>query len=158
MFEFSIGIAIGLLGFATGIFTVLSLVEKPIWRLMRLPYSTTVSDETARTIHQALKRVIHLLPPTMITTMLSVSFILAYNLFINRFETPYLIVSAVFFTQFVLVASLLKKRINDVDNTPSDGEIRAVRKGLGALARLHHQGLVMVFSTILAIWVLLPST
>ena len=157
MFDFSIGVTIGLLGFATGIFTVLSLVEKPVWRLMRLPHSTSVSDETARTIHQALKRVIHLLPPTMITTMLSVSILLGFNLVSSNFEMPYVIVSAVFFVQFIFVASLLKKRINDVDNTPSNGEISAVRTGLGALARLHHQGLLMVFSTLLAIWILLPS-
>jgi hypothetical protein len=55
--------------FAAGIFTVLSLVEKPVWSLMRDPMSQRADDRMVRDIHAQLRRVIHLLPPTMMVTM-----------------------------------------------------------------------------------------
>jgi hypothetical protein len=55
--------------FAAGIFTVLSLVEKPVWSLMRDPKSQRADDRMVRDIHAQLRRVIHLLPPTMMVTM-----------------------------------------------------------------------------------------
>ena len=81
MTELLSAITCGLLGFATGIFTVLSLIEKPTWALMRFRSAPSVSDDEARAVHAILKRVIHLLPPTMITTMAGVSVLIAGQLF-----------------------------------------------------------------------------
>jgi len=76
----------GLLGFGTGIFTVLSLIEKPAWWLMHDPRSERVSDDDVRAIHAILKRVIHMLPPTMITTMTTVSVLVVFQLFQAEFS------------------------------------------------------------------------
>jgi hypothetical protein len=54
---------------ATGIFLTLSYIEKPIWPLMIQANHNEVSDQQARLIHAELKRVIKLLPPTMMTIM-----------------------------------------------------------------------------------------
>jgi len=144
----------GLLGFATGIFTVLSLIEKPTWRLMGNAASPRVSDENSRTVHAILKRVIHLLPPTMITTMTVVSVLVAVQMFRTDLSAMAIVVAAVFYAQLIAVLVPLFPAIRGVDTVPSDGEIGAVRGGLGTLARVHHQGLAMTATTLVAQWVL----
>ena len=138
-----------LLAFACGIFTVLSLVEKPVWRLMWDSKAESVPDSMARMIHAALKRVIHLLPPTMITTMLSVLLLIVVQTWLADFSWQTLTVLVVFVGSMAGVVAYLKKRISDVDKVPSDGKIETVRSGLGALARLHHQGLLAVTVTLI---------
>jgi len=71
----------GLLGLGTGIFIVLSLVERPVWRLMRDARAKQVSDADARAVHAILKRVIHLLPPAMMATMGTVTLLILAQLF-----------------------------------------------------------------------------
>ena len=137
------------LAFACGIFIVLSLVEKPVWQLMWNPQAEQVPDDTARVIHAALKRVIHLLPPTMMTTMSSVLLLLVAQTWLANFSSPTLTVLIVFIGTMVGIVARLKKRIDDVDSVLSDGEIGTVRQGLGALARLHHQGLLAVTITLI---------
>jgi len=142
----------GLLGFGTGIFTVLSLIEKPTYRLMFNRHSTKVSDESARIVHSILKRVIHLLPPTMITAMTAVSALLALQAYHTAWAQEALIVAGVFFVQLAFVLSVLFQAIRAVDSVPSDGDIKLVRSGLGFLARVHHQGLCMTAFTLVAQW------
>ena len=60
----------------------------------------------------------------------------------------------VFFVQLIAVVIPLFPAIRGVDNVPSDGNIWSVRSGLGTLARVHHQGLVMTSTTLIAQWVL----
>ncbi len=143
----------GLLGLGTGIFTVLSLIEKPVWRLMWAPRSSRVSDEEARTVHAVLKRVIHLLPPTMMTAMGSVSALMIIFLVLTGFSAVSLGLAAVFFVQLLLIVLRLFKDIRGVDEVPSDGELPLVRDGLGALTLLHHRGLLMTVSTLIAVWI-----
>jgi len=45
----------------------------------------------------------------------------------------------------------LFKDIRGVDDVPSDGDAIAVRDGLGALTLLHHRGLLMALSTLIAV-------
>ena len=137
-----------LLAFACGIFVVLSLVEKPVWRMMRNPATPRVTDDTARLIHGALKRVIHLLPPTMITTMSSLLILLVAQSWLSGFSWETLTVLTVFVGSMIGVVAVLKKRIDDVDRAPSDGDIDVVRAGLGALVRLHHRGLLAAAATL----------
>jgi len=153
MSDLMTNIACGLLGFGTGIFTVLSLIEKPVWRLMRDSRSERVSDADARAVHAILKRVIHMLPPTMMVTMGGVSVLIAVQLYFGPPRAT-AIVAAVFFSQLLLTLRVLFKAIRGVDSVPSDGDIRQVRDGLGALERVHHQGLLMTASTLVAQWFL----
>lgn len=143
-----------LLAFACGIFIVLSLVEKPVWRLMREPDSPNVSDDTARLIHAALKRIIHLLPPAMIATMSSVLVLVIVQTWFATFSWPTVGVLAVFVGSMAGVVAHLRGRIDDVDGVSSQGDIQAVRTGLGALVRLHHQGLLAAAATLVTQYVL----
>lgn len=145
----------GLLGLGSGIFVTLSLIERPVWRLMRQPRFAGVPDDTARVIHGALKRVIHLLPPTMMATMAGVTALVIWQVVLTGYAPGALVVAAVFFGQLVLVVSRLGSRIRAVNSVPSEGDIGAVRDGLGALALLHHQGFAMTATTLLAQWLYL---
>ncbi len=127
--------------FGAGIFTVLSFVEKPIWRLMRDPMSTRVDDWIVRDIHAQLRRVIHLLPPTMMTTMAAGAVLLMLQAWLAGFSLGSVIILAHFTICLGYLLSILGQRIRAVDLTPSDSEIGTVRTGLGELAALHHVGL-----------------
>jgi len=141
-----------LLGIGTGIFAVLSFIEKPVWRLMRTSRSPHVSDQEARAVHAILKRVIHLLPPTMFSAMSGVSVLMIVMLIQSGFSTPSLVLAIVFFVQLILIVSRLAKDIRGVDDVRSDGDVALVRDGLGALALLHHRGLLMTASTLILVW------
>ncbi len=141
----------GLLGLGTGVFVVLSLIEKPVWRLMWAPHSTQVSDEDARKVHAILKRVIHLLPPTMMTTMGMASVLMIFLSIQAGLSAAAIAVASLFFAQLALIVARLFKDIRGVDEVPSNGEVAAVREGLGALALLHHRGLLMTSSTLIAV-------
>ncbi|MFN3227705.1 MAG: hypothetical protein ACE360_15820 [Hyphomicrobiales bacterium] len=144
----------GLLGLGSGIFVVLSLMEKPVWRLMWASRSTQVADDDARAVHAMLKRVIHLLPPTMMTTMATASILMIVLLVQSGWSLAALAVAALFFGQLVLIVARLFRDIRGVDEVPSNGDLARVRDGLGALALLHHRGLLMTASTLLAVLVL----
>ncbi len=141
----------GLLGLGTGIFVVLSLIEKPVWRLMWAPHSAQVGDDEARKVHTILKRVIHLLPPTMMTTMGTATLLVIVLLVQTGFSTASIALATLFFVQLGLIVARLFKDIRGVDTVPSDGDVVAVRDGLGALALLHHRGLLMTLSTLVAV-------
>ena len=144
----------GLLGIGTGIFVVLSLIEKPVWRLMWAPRAAEVSDDEARRVHAILKRVIHLLPPTMMTTMAAVSLLIAALLWQSGMSLSAIAVAALFFVQLALIVARLFRDIRGVDDVPTDGDAGAVRDGLAALALLHHRGLAMTLSTLIAVLIL----
>jgi len=144
-----------LLGIASGIFIVLSLIEKPVWRLMRDSRSPLVSDAEARAVHAILKRLIHLLPPIMITNLGVVSLLLLAQAAVWPDSTSALIVAAVFLVQLGLIALRLRRDIRGVAQVPTHGNIRPVRDGLGALVVVHHRGLLMSVSTLIAQGVLI---
>ena len=141
----------GLLGLGTGIFIVLSLIEKPVWKLMLAPRSRRVSDEAARTVHATLKRVIHLLPPTMMTTMGTASILMIVLLWQAECSNASIALASLFFVQLLLIVARLFRDIRGVDEVPSNGDAAAVRDGLGALVLLHHRGLLMTVSTLIAL-------
>ena len=141
----------GLLGLGTGVFVVLSLIEKPVWRLMWAPRSPRVSDDQARAVHAILKRVIHLLPPTMMTTMGTATILMGVLVWQTGGSAAALAVAALFFVQLGLIVARLFADIRGVDAVPSDGDAGAVRDGLGTLALLHHCGLLMTSSTLITL-------
>jgi hypothetical protein len=132
--------------FAAGIFTVLSLVEKPVWSLMRDPMSPRADDRIVRDIHAQLRRVIHLLPPTMMTTMAGGAVLLLLQAWLAGFDWFSLVILLHFVLCLAYLLSILGRRIRAVDLTPSDSAIGPVRTGLGQLAALHHVGLFTAVS------------
>lgn len=135
--------------FATGIFTVLSFVEKPVWSLMLDPHSKTASDEIVRTIHAQLKRVIHLLPPTMMVTMLGGGLSIFLQAYIRQFDLSSIAIFGVYVACLSYLLTFLKSRIDGVDKFSSEGEINTVRIGLGKLAAIHHVGLFTALSLVI---------
>lgn len=111
--------------------------------------SAAVSDSDARAVHAILKRVIHLLPPTMMTAMGTVALLVTYQLYATGLSFGAVAVAVVFFSQLVFVVSRLKRDIDGVDSVSSDADIEMVRDGLSALALLHHRGLLMTASTLI---------
>lgn len=144
--------------FAVGIFTTLSLLERPVWRLMRRPMDESVPDAVARTIHADLQRLIPLLPPTMVTAMTLGAVLLVVQAWQRGFDLPSTVILVVFTVAQSYLFVELKPRIDGVRNVPADGLISPVRTGLGRLAALHHGGLATTASVALMQLVLIgPS-
>jgi len=89
----------------------------------------------------------------MITTMAIVTMLIFIQAMLADLSTMSLVVGGVFYIQLISVVIPLFPAIRGVDNVLSDGSIGAVRRGLGTLARVHHQGLVMASTTLIAEWV-----
>lgn len=142
------------LGYATGIFYVLSMMEKPIWRYMYT--SKKFPDESLmRQIHGQLKRLITLLPPTMITSMGLSSVLIIYQYTVLK-TTPSLVLMIVFFTCLIRLVILLKGRIDGVKAINSDATYGTLNHGVIKLAQLHHEGLAMTLvSFVLQLWVVM---
>ncbi|WP_068081723.1 hypothetical protein [Polycladidibacter stylochi] len=136
------------LGFAAGIFTVLSFLEKPVWPMMLNANSHAVVNTEVKAVHGILNRLIRMLPPTMMLTMLVVSCLLIERLISSDFAKPEISMATLFFGQMIIVVALLKSRIDGVKNVAADEDIIKLRKGLGALTQLHHMGLAAAISTL----------
>lgn len=130
--------------FATGFFAVLSYIEKPIWPLMFDAKSDAVIDSDARLIHAELKCIIELAPPTMMTVVGSGTICILLQAWLQSFSRNSLIVLMFFVLCQGYILSQLFSRIEAVKETSSDGNIDAVRAGLGKLAAVHHLGLTTV--------------
>jgi hypothetical protein len=126
---------------ATGIFLTLSYIEKPIWPLMRQPNHDQVSDQNARLIHGELKRVIKLLPPTMMIIMGSGTVLTVIQAWKRDFDLASVATLVFLVIGLGYILTQLLDRIEAVEKTPSNGEIATVRTGLGRLAAIHHVGL-----------------
>lgn len=144
----------GLLGFAAGIFSALSLLERPVWRVMLDPATRRVGDDEARAVHAILKRVIRPLSPIMAGTVSAVTALVVLQVVTTNGADAALIVAGIFFVQFALVFRRPFRAVRRVDTTPSDDYPWRVREGLAALARVHHQGLAMMATTLVAQWTL----
>ena len=136
-------IATACFGLAAGIFTVLSLIEKPIWPLMRDPSSKRATDKEVRLIHAQLKRVIYLLPPIMKTNMGLAAILLIVQAWLRMFDGASVGAIAIFITFMGYLLWYLESRIRAVADVPSESSIDIVRKGLAQLSALHHVGLAM---------------
>lgn len=145
----------GLLGFAAGIFAALSVVERPVWRVMLDPASKRVSDDSARAVHAILKRVIHPLSPIMTGTVSTVTALVVVQVVTTSGADAALIVAGVFFVQFAFVFRRPFGAVRRVVTTPSDDYPWRVREGLAALAREHHLAFAMMATTLVAQWTLL---
>jgi len=135
--------------FATGIFYVLSCLEKPVWALMRAPDSGKVADEDARFVHRALQRLVPLLPPSMVTAMFAGLGLLLLQSWLRDFDRASLIILVFFLAMIAYILSRLRERIAGVAQVPHDGDIARVRSGTGRLAALHHTGLVTMICVLL---------
>ena len=135
--------------FATGIFYVLSCLEKPVWSLMRNPDSEKAADKDARFVHEALQRLIPLLPPTMVTTVLTGLVLLILQSLQRNFDRPSLVILGFFVVMATYLFPRLRGHIRGVSEVPHDGDIAKVRSGTGRLAALHHTGLFTMVSLLL---------
>ncbi len=144
--------------FAVGIFTTLSLLERPIWRLMRRPMDKDVPNGIVRTIHADLQRLIPLLPPTMVTTMTVGAVLLVMQAWQRDFDLPSTVIVAVFTLAQGYLFVELKGRIRGVREVPNDGPIEPVRTGLGRLVALHHGGLATTAAVAVLQLVLIGSS
>ena len=140
-----------LLGVGTGIFGALSLIEKSVWPLMWSPQTDLVTDKDARKVHAILNHVIYLFPPTMISTMGAVSVLMIVFVWFEGGAISNIAVAILFFAQLFLILMRLRMDIRGVAEVSPDGDATVVRSGLGALALLHHRGLLMTSSTLIAL-------
>ena len=92
-------------------------------------------------MHSELKRVIHLLPPTMGLVMGLTTVLLVIQAVLRSFDARALGVLVPFLVLLTAVVAQLAPGIRGVDAVSSEGDIHDVRRCLGALALLHHQGL-----------------
>lgn len=144
----------GLPGFAAGIFTAPSLLERPVWRVMLDPASERVNDDEARAVHAILKRITNPLSPIMTGTVSTVTALVVVQVVTTNGANAALIVGGVFFVQFAFVLCPPFSAVRRVDMTPSDDFSWRVREGVAALAREHHQALAMMATTLVAQWTL----
>ncbi|MEM9983105.1 MAG: hypothetical protein AAF734_11460, partial [Bacteroidota bacterium] len=138
------------------IFYVLSMIEKPIWGYL---YKSKLfpKEKLMRQIHGQLKRLITLLPPTMIVSMFSSLMLIVYQAFTLK-STPALILAVFFVTGLGYLIIFLKRRIDGVKQIDSDEEYIILNTGVIRLAQLHHEGLLLAFTSfILQLWVVSSS-
>lgn len=141
-------LAMACFAFASGIFLTLSYIEKAVWILMREPLSRGVNDDEVRLVHAQLKRVIHLLPPTMKTAMATGTSLLLLQAWLLEFSGPTLLVLAFLILGLGYLLPKLPARIEAVQYAESEGEIEIVRRGLSRLAVLHHLGLFLALGIV----------
>jgi len=134
----------GLLGVGTGIFVALSLLEKPVWALMRDRRAHTVHDVDVQGVHVILRQLVPRLPPAMIATMSVTAALVVWQ--------ADWIVAGVFLPQLGLIVLRLRRDIRGVSGVSIDASIALIRDGVGALALLHHRGLLMTASTLIVQW------
>jgi hypothetical protein len=147
--------ALVLYAFATGIFAVLSALERPIWRLM-WNHEAPAPEGEVRRIHAALKGFIHILPPTMMTTMALALAALLWQLAARGFDAWGWAVLATFVALQGAISPTLLRRIAAVKAQGSDAPLREVRRDTARLAAVHHMGLgVTVAMTVLLLLTLL---
>jgi hypothetical protein len=145
------------LAYATGIFYVLSMVEKPLWSYLSSSKKVFPDTQLMRQIHAQLKRLITLLPPTMVTSMGCSSILIIYQ-YINLSTLPSLILLIVFFCCLTYLIIYLKRRIDGVAKIASDADYNVLNRGVIQLAQLHHLGLFTAFiSLLLQLWVVLAA-
>lgn len=132
-----------LLSYATGIFYVLSMIEKPIWGHLNTSDRLFKDEPLMRKIHSELKRLITLLPPTMVVSMLGSALLITYQYAIVK-NTQALLLLIVFVSALVYLVAHLKSRIDGVAKINSEAEYKKLNRGVIRLAQLHHIGLLSV--------------
>jgi len=134
--------------FAAGIFLTLSYIERPVWRLMRAPQSPNVPDDVASEVHSILRRVIHLLPPTMKSAMSLGTLALLVQAWQSNWALLPLVQLGTLVIGFGYILPRLRSRIAAVSDRGSEPIDTGLRRAVGELAALHHAGLAMVVAVI----------
>ncbi len=136
--------------FAAGIFSALSMIERPVWRLMLREQDGNVSDSSVRWVHGQLSHLTHYLPPIMKTTMLVGGVALVLQSWFRGFDGAAIAVLATFLVGITFLVSRLQRCIDGVAKTEATtSDIRSVRSGTGQLAKLHHLGLIMAITVLI---------
>lgn len=143
--------------YAAGIFTVLSMIEKPIWPLLQDPADEHVRTATVRRIHAQLRELLPLLPPTMKTVMGAGAVLLATQAWLQAFDGITIATLAVFVLGMLYILRRLQPRIRAVAALDSAGDATQLRIATGELAALHRAGLA-VAASVLALQIALVAT
>ena len=149
--------ALVLFAFATGIFAVLSALEKPIYPTM-WDHDAPVPEGEVRRIHAALKRFIHILPPTMMTTMAAAALMLLWQLAARGFDASGWLLLATFLVLQGAISPTLLRRIAAVKAQASDAPLPDVRRDTGRLAAVHHMGMAVTVTMTIFLLVTLART
>ena len=137
-------LALGCFMFSAGVFSTLSFIEKPVWSLMRDVRSPSASDADSRLVHAELRRVIDLLPPTMMVAQASAFGLVLLHAWVRGFDALSLLIVVVYLVMQGWLVWRLKPVITAAKAVGSDvGEIGAVRATLRGLLVIHHGGLAM---------------
>lgn len=142
--------------FATGIFLTLSYIERPVWRLMREPQTPDVPDTATADVHGTLRRVIHLLPPTMMTAQAVGTLALFAQAVQSGWAWQPLVQLGVLLVGLGYILPRLSPRIAAVSDRSSTPVDAGLRRAVGELALLHHAGLAMT-GTILGLQLLFAA-
>lgn len=141
--------------FASGIFCALSMIERPVWKLMLREQDGSINDSSVRSVHNQLSHLTRYLPPIMKTTMLVGGLALLVQSWLRGFDGAGLIVLGTFVVGVGFIFSRLQRCIDGVAKVEATtGDIRSVKSGTGQLAKLHHLGLAMAV-TIVALQLIL---
>ncbi len=146
MNQIYIELLILLLGFSVGVFSTLSLIEKPSWGLIVSPHSEKVGLSECRELHQIVNRLVYTLPPLMSSIILITIIVMFLWVIESNHSKVVLIISSVYLFQLILIIPKVPKSINTIKSPLHDRD--TLRKGLRQLLLLHHQGLYMSLSTL----------
>jgi hypothetical protein len=131
--------------FGATLFHVLLSIERPIWRIA-LPRGGTaqVDEADLRFVHQSLKRLIPVLPPSNGVAVIGGFAALIWQGIQRNWDWI-----AIFILAFcwsgqlsIILFGKIFSAIKDVWRTPSDGDLGDVRRGVRNLVRLHFSGLL----------------
>ncbi|WP_407318897.1 glutaredoxin domain-containing protein [Isoptericola halotolerans] len=126
---------------ATGLFMVLAFLERPVRATMRRATRASVPDADVREVHAVLRRLLHQLPPTMMSVMGGGTLLVVAQAWQRGFDATSTAVLVGLVVGLGYLLSQLRERVAAVALTPSDGLLDDVRTGLGRLVALHHVGL-----------------
>jgi hypothetical protein len=128
--------------FGSGIFYALSSIERPVLGLARRT-PPAVPDPDVRFVHQSLRRLIPLLPPTNGIVILVGNGLLIRRGVRDGWSRPVLGALTWYWAinLHIIAVGRIDKDIRMVRSTPSDGDIEQVRHGVRRLVIQHHAGL-----------------
>ncbi|WP_338869202.1 hypothetical protein WBJ53_19530 [Spirosoma sp. SC4-14] len=141
---------VSLFSIGTTIFYVLSCIERRVLQLAFAP-GKPVEEPDVRFVHQSLKRLIPVMPPSNGLVLLGGTALLIYQAITLHGDWSSIVLIVYYWgiQLFIFLGLNVSGAIQDVLNTPSDSSILEVSRGVKQLVLAHHAGLVQNFGTVL---------
>jgi hypothetical protein len=131
--------------FAATLFHVLLSIERPVWRIaLRRGDTAEVQATELRFVHQSLKRLIPILPPSNGVAVIGGFSALIWQGALRDWDRVSVIILAFYLAGqlYIILFGKILSAIRDVWTTSSDGDLNAVRCGVRNLIRQHFNGLL----------------